>query len=51
MEYISIDPPFIEWHVRCTFETFISSSFLKQEIHHSCKETTNENNQFSKWET
>ena len=24
---ISSDPPFIEWHVRCTFETFISPSF------------------------
>ena len=26
------DPPFIEWHVRCTFETFISPLFLKQKI-------------------
>ena len=32
---ISSDPPFIEWHVRCTFETFISPSFLKQEMHES----------------
>jgi len=22
-----------KWHVRCTFETFISPSFLKQEMH------------------
>ena len=29
---ISSDPPFIKWHVRCTFETFISQSFLNQEI-------------------
>ena len=29
---ISSDPPFIEWHVRCTFEIFISPSFLKQEM-------------------
>ena len=29
---ISSDPPFIEWHVRYTFETFIFPSFLKQEI-------------------
>ena len=32
-EYISSEPPFTEWHVRCTFETFISPSFLKQEMH------------------
>ena len=29
------DPPFIEWHVRCTFETCISVLFLKQEMHES----------------
>ena len=32
---ISSDLPFTEWHVRCTFETFISSSFLKQEMRES----------------
>ena len=32
---ISSDPPFMEWHVRCTFETFISPSFLKQEMRES----------------
>ena len=32
---ISSDPIFIEWHVRCTFETFISLSFLKQEMRES----------------
>ena len=50
---ISSDPPFIEWHVRCTFETFISPSFLKQEMRESLlyRETTNKNNQFLKWET
>ena len=32
---ISSDPPFIEWHVRCTFETFIFPSFLKQEMRES----------------
>ena len=32
---ISSDPPFIEWHVRCTFETFISPSLLKQELRES----------------
>ena len=36
---ISSDPPFIEWHVRCTFETFISPSFWKQELlSHFCRE-------------
>ena len=29
------NPPFIECHVRCTFETFISPSFLKQELRES----------------
>jgi len=50
---ISSDPPFIEWHVQCTYKTFISLSFLKQLkcMSHFCWETTNENNQFSKWET
>ena len=45
------DPLFIEWHVRCTFETFISPSFLKQFkcMNHFYRETTN--NQFSKRET
>ena len=32
---IPCDPPFIEWHVRCPFKTFISLSFLKQEMHES----------------
>jgi len=32
---ISSDPPFLECHVRCTFETFISPSFLKQEMRES----------------
>jgi len=50
---ISFDHPFIEWHVRCTFETFISPSFLKQLkcMNHFCRETTNENIQFLKWKT
>ena len=30
---ISSDPPLIEWNVRCTIETLISPSFLKQEMH------------------
>ena len=50
MRIISREPPFIEWHVRCTFETFISPSFLEKDMHF-CRETTNKNNQFSKWET
>ena len=29
------DPPFIEWHVRCNFETFISPLFLKQKMRES----------------
>ena len=29
------NPPFIECHVRCNFETFISPSFLKQELRES----------------
>ena len=48
---ISSDLAFIEWHVRCTFETFISPSFLKQlkcNNSHCCRDTANENNQFSK---
>ena len=32
---ISSDPPFIEWHVRCTLETFIYPSFLEQEMRKS----------------
>ena len=32
---ISSDPPFIEWHVRCTLETFIYPSFLEQEMRES----------------
>ena len=51
--FISSDLPFMEWHVRFTLETFISPSFLKQEMHfiYFCRETTNKKNQFSKWET
>ena len=50
MRVISSDPPFIKWHD--LFETIISPSFLKQEMYvQFCRETTNENNQFSKWET
>ena len=29
------DPPFIEWHVRCNFETFISPSILKEDMRES----------------
>ena len=50
---ISSDTSLFEWYVWCTFETFISPSFLKQEMHESlfCRETTSKNNQFLKWET
>ena len=44
---ISNDPSFIEWHVHCTFETFISPSFLNKKCtSHFCRETTNKNYQF-----
>ena len=50
---ISSDPPFIVWHVRWNFETFISPSLLKHLkcMSQFCRETTNETNQFSKCET
>ena len=50
---ISSASTFIEWYVRCTFKTFISPSLLKQLkcMSQFCTETTNEKNQFTKWET